>query len=336
MTTQSTTISDAPQPHDVTTTAPQTPAATIAVRDKAQAPLTRLISEDESGFANLLDTARFEHLWRVAQVFSRADIVPDQYRGKPENCFIACQMAVRLGVDPFMFMQKSYVVAGRPSIEAQLVIALANRRGPFSGPIQWRLAGEGMTRSAVAYAVHRTTGEVCECEVSVALAKAEGWWDKKGSKWPTMTDQMLRYRSAAWLVRLYAPECLMGMVTQDEAEDLEPPPRTVPSVSIPEPSALPEAAQQPPTNAETPPPPPVEAAIEPAAPPMSDGEASLPITPKQRKALFDAVLRVNLPERTFRGYLDGEWGYSGDSPSSQIKMGEYDEILAWVRGWQPS
>ena len=178
-----------------------------------------LITHDESEFANLLDTARFEHIWRVAQMFAKSKIVPSHFQNEPENCFIAVQMAVRLGVDPFMFMQKTYVVQGKPGMEAQLAIALVNSRGPFTGPIQWTMTGEGMSRSATAFAVHRTTGQRCECTVTMKIANDEGWLGKSGSKWKTMPDQMLRYRSAAWLARLYAPECLMGMETADELED---------------------------------------------------------------------------------------------------------------------
>lgn len=35
-----------------------------------------------------------------------------------------------------------------------------------------------------------------------------------------MTDLMLRYRAAAFFGRLYAPDLLMGMSTEDEARDI--------------------------------------------------------------------------------------------------------------------
>jgi hypothetical protein len=192
----------------------------------------RIVVTDESQFANLLDTARFDHMYRVANIFAASDMVPQQFRQKPADCFIAIQMAVRLGVDPFMFMQKTYVVGGKPGMEAQLAIALVNARGPFKGSIQWKLEGEGMTRQATAYAHHKDTGELCECTVSMAIAQAEGWLGKGGSKWKTMPDQMLRYRSAAWLARLYAPECLMGMQTLDELEDIDAPAPSIASLPV--------------------------------------------------------------------------------------------------------
>jgi hypothetical protein len=180
------------------------------------------ISHDDSEFSAYLDTAKFNQMWRVATVFAQSALVPAQYRQKPEDCFIAMQMSVRMHVDPMMLMQNTYVVHGKPGMEAKLAIALVNSRGPFTGPIQWRFEGEGKTRSCTAYATHRGTREVCEATVTWEMAEREGWTKKEGSKWLTMPDMMFRYRSATFLARLYAPECLMGMSMIDELLDIAP------------------------------------------------------------------------------------------------------------------
>ncbi len=55
--------------------------------------------------------------------------------------------------------------------------------------------------------------------VSIKMAAEEGWYSKNGSKWRTMPEVMLRYRSAAFFGRLYAPELLMGLPTEEEVRD---------------------------------------------------------------------------------------------------------------------
>jgi len=180
----------------------------------------RIVVVDNSEFSAYLDSAKFDHLWRVANVFSRSDIVPDQYRGKPENCMISLAMAVRVGIDPMMMMQNSYIVHGRPGIEAKLAIALINSSGTFEGPLEYKYSGNGMERACTAYATSKTNGGVCEQTVTMKIAQAEGWYDKKGSKWKTMPDLMLAYRSAMFLARLYCPEVLMGMQTAEELHDV--------------------------------------------------------------------------------------------------------------------
>jgi len=193
--------------------------APIQKTDDKTPAAERLLVHDNSAFSNLLDSTRFDHMWRIAKMFSSSDMVPQHFHGKPANCFIITQMAVRLEIDPFMLMQNTYVVKGRPGMEAKLAIALVNARGPFTGPIQYALSGEGGTRACRAYATHKMTREVCEQTVTVQMAKAEGWYEKN-PKWKNLTDLMLCYRAAMFLARLYAPECLMGMQATDEIVDV--------------------------------------------------------------------------------------------------------------------
>lgn len=177
--------------------------------------------------AYLLDTRLFEHLWRVATMYARSSMVPDQFRGKTDDCFVAVQLAMRMGCDPFMLMQNMYVVHGRPGIEAKLAIALANERGPFRDRIKFIFTGEGKSRACQAYAHDRQTGERLSATVTWQMVEAEGWnKDKptKGngivkSKWNTLPDLMFVYRSAMFLIRMYCPEVLMGMESRDELED---------------------------------------------------------------------------------------------------------------------
>lgn len=56
--------------------------------------------------------------------------------------------------------------------------------------------------------------------VSMDLAVKEGWYQRKGSKWQTMSDQMLVYRSASFFGRVYAPELLLGLPSEDEVRDI--------------------------------------------------------------------------------------------------------------------
>jgi|SRR5579862_4201371 len=177
------------------------------------------VHHDSGPLASILDTNLFEHLWRVATAYSRSQMLPDQFRGKADDCFVGLQLALRLEVDPFMLFQSLYVVHGKPGMEAKLAIALCNARGPFSDRIAWKFSGEGMNRSCTAYAHDKATGNLCEQTVTMKIAEAEGWIAKNGSKWKTMPDMMLQYRSAAWLIRTCCPEVLMGMTTSDELQD---------------------------------------------------------------------------------------------------------------------
>lgn len=180
---------------------------------------TELVVHDNGEFAMLFDSARFNQAQRVAKLFANSTMVPAHFRGKPTDVFIALHLATRMNLDPFMVMSKAYPIQGKIGLEAQLLIALVNARGPFTGPIQWRFEGEGDKRQCTAYATHAKTGELCEVTVTWAMVKAEGWSSKSGSKWLTLPEMMFRYRSATFLSRLYCPEVILGLSSVDELID---------------------------------------------------------------------------------------------------------------------
>lgn len=115
-----------------------------------------------------------------------------------------------------------YIVHGKPGIEAKFAIALANAKKVFRGPIRYTLSGEGMKRQCTAWAIDRETGDRLDETVTMDMAKKEGWMSKDGSKWLTIPDLMLKYRSAMWLIRTTCPEVLMGMQATDELHDAAP------------------------------------------------------------------------------------------------------------------
>lgn len=165
----------------------------------------------------------FELLQRMAKMFNQSSLVPNQFRGEENfgNCVIALNMAQRMNADPLMTMQNLYVVYGNPAWSSKFLIATFNQCGKYSS-IHYRETGKKGTDSqgVIAWAKELATGEILEGpEVTIKVAKDEGWYSKNGSKWPTMTDQMLRYRAASWFIRTTAPELSMGLMTVEEAED---------------------------------------------------------------------------------------------------------------------
>lgn len=167
------------------------------------------------------DTEKFELAERVANKIAECTLIPPHFRKNPANCFVAMQLCRRLNEDPFMIMQKMYVVNDRLGIESQLAIAMMNKSGVFSTRIKYRENGKtGDGYGWIAYANDAKTGEECAEECTIEIAKKKGWWAKSGSNWPAMTDLMLKYRAAMFLGRLHCPGALMGMTTIEELKDL--------------------------------------------------------------------------------------------------------------------
>lgn len=186
----------------------------------------KIIVHDSGEFSALLDTGKFEQLWRIATIFANSQLVPAAFQGKKENCFLGLQMAFRLGVDPMMLLQNTYFVGNKPGMESKFIIALINSSGLFKDPIDWEIEGEDAKNQAYrvrAYAERKETGKVCKGPwIDWAMVKAEGWESKAGSKWKTMPGQMFLYRAAAFFGRLYCPERLLGMQAAEELQDITP------------------------------------------------------------------------------------------------------------------
>lgn len=160
------------------------------------------------------------------------------------NCVIAMNMAQRMKADELMVMQNLLIIEGRPSWSSQWIIAAINGCGRFS-PLRFEIKtlgdkeiersetywenNERKTRTqkvkakdmaCIAWAIEKETGERIESPtVSIEMAVKEGWYTKNGSKWQTMPEVMLRYRTASFFGKLYAPELLMGLQTVEEMQD---------------------------------------------------------------------------------------------------------------------
>lgn len=161
--------------------------------------------------------AGWELLQRQAKALAASDMVPDRYQGNVPNCIIAAELAYRLRISPFAVMQNLYVVHGKPGWLTPFLIASFNSCGRFT---TMRFAFDDDETSCRAWAIERAINQRIEGpEVSIQMAKDEGWYGRKDSKWRTMPALMLTYRAAAFFVRTSAPELTLGLQTKEEIID---------------------------------------------------------------------------------------------------------------------
>jgi len=159
---------------------------------------------------------------RKASALAKSEIVPKDYKGNVANCLVALEVAERVQASPLMVMQSLNIIHGRPSWSSTFIIAAINSCGRFE-PLKFKMTGDAGKddRTCIAWTRDLKTGEELEgTPISIAMAKAEGWFQKTGSKWQTMPEQMLRYRAASFFGRLYASEILLGMRSEDEEREI--------------------------------------------------------------------------------------------------------------------
>lgn len=189
----------------------QTETAVAAVNETAKAITVNNVWNDKEQFNQML---------RAAQMLSQTSIIPQTYQGKPQDCFVALEMASRMNLSPMVIMQNMYVVKGKPSWAGQACITLINSCGKFKDvhPVYTGERGTD-TRGCYFSAVRVSDGEKVEgTEVTMQMAKSEGW--TSNPKWRNMPEQMLAYRAAAFFARIHCPEALMGAQTVEEVQDV--------------------------------------------------------------------------------------------------------------------
>ena len=167
------------------------------------------------------DKAAFENIQRIAKMFSASDLVPNRFKNNIQNTVIALELAQRMNASAIMVMQNLYIVHGSPGWSGQFVIASINACGKFGDDLNYEWSGtEGKDDwGCRAITVDKKGKEKRGAKVTLSMAKAEGWYEKTGSKWKTMPEQMLMYRAASFFGRTFCPDVMNGMYTVEEIED---------------------------------------------------------------------------------------------------------------------
>ena len=156
--------------------------------------------------------------WELANAYAQSVFTPKDFRGKPENIMVAMSITAHTGVSIFEVMNNMFVSqSGKVGFESKFMISMANRFGPFTYPIDWRVEKKGEDIVVTAYSELKATGNKVDAVVSLNQAKKAGWnRNSNGEKavWVAEPVQMLKYKAASMLIRLYCPEVLFGMKTE--------------------------------------------------------------------------------------------------------------------------
>lgn len=154
----------------------------------------------------------------VAKNLASSDLVPQTYKGKPSNCLIALDVARQVNSSPLIVMQNLNIILGKPSWSSTYIAGAIKSRYKNISVI---LDGTGDDRGCKVVAYDDANNIIAEgVRVNIKMAKAEGWMDKKGSKWKTMPDLMLQYRANSFFGRVHCPDVLIGLQSEYEIIDV--------------------------------------------------------------------------------------------------------------------
>lgn len=211
----------------------------------------RLISHSDIA---VLDTARFDQMYRVATLMAQSTVVDHSLRGyndnddwKPypphtvvANCFQVVSLAERWKFDPYALLACLSIVNGKFCFEGKVLHAAIEQCVGIRLEYDFVNEDNGDQLGVVVSGTFPNEAEAREIEGTVA-----GWQKGPKSPWAKPTDwkRQLRYRGAREWCRAHSPGVILGVYSADEMDE-------VPAREA-EPKAAPEPKPVPPT---TPPP----------------------------------------------------------------------------------
>ncbi len=192
---------------------------------------------------SVFDTARFEHLMRIATVMARCSLIPESLYATREdgklahmpfdtvvaNCFLVVSYAERIGFDPFLVAQSCSVVRGRLMFEGKLVAAALDAKlgvelsfafGTWDAKTESCDIGPEGQGDALAV---RVSGRLPGNTQALVVDGSVGTWKTSGDKSPWRVGafkRMLRYRGAREWARAHKPSIMLGVITDDEMDTL--------------------------------------------------------------------------------------------------------------------
>ena len=181
------------------------------------------VVEQGTGIGNpsafLFDAHRMESLMDFAEMMSKAIVtVPKHLHGKPADCLAITLQAMRWQMDPFVVSSKTHVVNGNLGYEAQLVVAVLKNSGAVKGRPHYEYRGDGNSLECRAGFIPAGEDAIVWTEwLSIATITT-----KNSPLWKVNPKQQFGYLQARNWARLYAPDALLGVYTDDELASAEP------------------------------------------------------------------------------------------------------------------
>jgi hypothetical protein len=191
----------------------------------------------------------FDQALAIADKLANSELVPKDYRGKPDNVFVAMQWGHEIGLKPMQAVQNIAVINGRPSLWGDAMLALV-RNSPLCEYVREEFTEDG---TAVCRVKRRGDGEQIRT-FSVADQEKAGLMGRDTHK--SYPARMRAMRARAWALRDVFTDVLRGIPMAEEAMDMLPVvdsgPAAIPQAPrVPQPKAKPTPQEGDPIGAAT-------------------------------------------------------------------------------------
>lgn len=140
-------------------------------------------------------------------------LLPDTYKGKPDNVLIAVGLGAAMGLSPAESLYRIAVIKGRPTAGAELIAANVRKAGH-----KLRIAsGDGTVTATIVRAD--------DPDYPISVTRDMAWAQRMGlasnDNYKKQPETMLQWRAISAVARLACPEALYGVqYTPDEVDSI--------------------------------------------------------------------------------------------------------------------
>lgn len=223
----------------------------------AQPARGEMLPSATSSAALILDVASMDSIMRLADFMAKGrTTIPDHFKGSPADCAAVIMQAIQWRMNPYAVAQKTHIVNGALGYEAQLVNSAIQSSGvtldrfnyEWFGPwekiigktkvctspakgnkgdkdykkeYQFRVPDYQMQdEEGLGVRVSATLrGERSPRVLELLLVQASV---RNSPLWATDPKQQLAYLAVKRWARLYSPDVILGVYSQDELEEFSP------------------------------------------------------------------------------------------------------------------
>ncbi len=168
---------------------------------------------------SLLSPALYEHYQKVAEMLSKSGVIPNIYKGKPEDIFVAMSMGYQLGFPIEQSLQDIAVVNGRPCLWGDGLLSLALNHPDCQSidekPLhddKGNIVGYRCTVIRKGHQPHSKQFTLQDAQVAGLLSR--------GTVWKAYPERMLQMRARSFAIRDKFADALRGLrIAEIEQED---------------------------------------------------------------------------------------------------------------------
>jgi hypothetical protein len=166
----------------------------------------------------------YQHYYRMAEMVSKSDMVPRDYKDKPSNIFIAWDYGYSLGMPLSQCLQDIGIVHGKPALYGDGLMALALSHpecesiveNPIIDSKTGIISGYSCTIKRRGHTAHTKTFTLQDAEHAKLIRK-----DKPDCAWMKYPTRMLQMRARGLCIRDKFADALRGIKSVEELQGEE-------------------------------------------------------------------------------------------------------------------